>query len=56
MEERNNDFASLIPATFRRLAERGLAHAMNLGMHDFFPALAGKGNVVKHLQVPLLQM
>jgi len=32
------------------LGERGISHAMNLGMHDFFPAKAGKGPAVKFLQ------
>ena len=32
------------------LAARGIGHAMNLGMYDFFPSLAGKGPVVRFLQ------
>ena len=32
------------------LSARGIAHAMNLGMFDFFPALAGKGPAVQFLQ------
>jgi len=32
------------------LAARSVDHAMNLGMYDFFPSLAGKGPVVRFLQ------
>lgn len=32
------------------LAARGIGHAMNLGMYDFFPSLAGKGPSVRFLQ------
>ena len=35
----------------KSLAERGISHAMNLGMYDFFPLLAGKGPSVQFLQV-----
>ena len=37
MRESNNDLASHIPATLRRLAQKGLAYAINLGMHEFQP-------------------
>jgi len=28
----------------------GIGHAMNLGMYDFFPIRAGKGQAVRYLQ------
>ncbi len=30
-----------------KLDALGIAHAMNLGMYDFFPKAAGKGNTVR---------
>lgn len=33
-----------------KLDELGIGHAMNLGMYDFFPKVAGKGNTVRYLK------
>jgi len=33
-----------------KLDSMGIAHAMNLGMYDFFPKSAGKGSTVRYLQ------
>eukprot|EP00287_Rhodomonas_sp_CCMP768_P017850 CAMPEP_0202822352 /NCGR_PEP_ID=MMETSP1389-20130828/11008_1 /ASSEMBLY_ACC=CAM_ASM_000865 /TAXON_ID=302021 /ORGANISM="Rhodomonas sp., Strain CCMP768" /LENGTH=267 /DNA_ID=CAMNT_0049495255 /DNA_START=42 /DNA_END=845 /DNA_ORIENTATION=- len=34
----------------RKLDDLGIGHAMNLGMYDFFPKAAGKGNTVRYLR------
>lgn len=34
-----------------KLDELGIGHAMNLGMYDFFPKVAGKGNTVRFVAI-----